>query len=135
VDALYSPRRTLLDKLLVDAAREAGAEVRERFAVDEILLAIITNSCRARLRRSAVELAAAEPGEPPAYAARLAANFEAGVTTRPIRVIVGGEVTVIDLWLDSPAEQPMHCPPALTQVNFHDGHAVRRIVGHYAQRP
>jgi flavin-dependent dehydrogenase len=37
VDALYSPRRTILDKLLVDAAREAGAEVRERFAVDEIL--------------------------------------------------------------------------------------------------
>src|SRR5512132_2585334 len=37
VDALYSPRRTLLDKLLVDAARDAGAEVRERFAVDEIV--------------------------------------------------------------------------------------------------
>jgi flavin-dependent dehydrogenase len=31
-DALYGPRRTLLDKLLLDAAREAGAEVRERFA-------------------------------------------------------------------------------------------------------
>ena len=38
VDALYSPRRTLLDRLLVDAARAAGAEVRERFAVDELLL-------------------------------------------------------------------------------------------------
>ena len=37
VDALYSPRRTLLDRLLVDAARAAGAEVRERFAVDELL--------------------------------------------------------------------------------------------------
>jgi flavin-dependent dehydrogenase len=37
VDALYSPRRAILDKLLVDAAREAGAEVRERFAVDELL--------------------------------------------------------------------------------------------------
>ena len=37
VDALYSPRRTLLDSLLVDAARAAGAEVRERFAVDELL--------------------------------------------------------------------------------------------------
>jgi 2-polyprenyl-6-methoxyphenol hydroxylase-like FAD-dependent oxidoreductase len=38
VDAVYSPRRTILDKLLVDAAREAGAEVRERFAVDEVLV-------------------------------------------------------------------------------------------------
>jgi 2-polyprenyl-6-methoxyphenol hydroxylase-like FAD-dependent oxidoreductase len=35
--AVYSPRRTILDKLLVDAARSAGAEVRERFAVDELV--------------------------------------------------------------------------------------------------
>ena len=33
----YCPRRTILDKLLVDAAAEAGAEVREGFVVDEIL--------------------------------------------------------------------------------------------------
>jgi 2-polyprenyl-6-methoxyphenol hydroxylase-like FAD-dependent oxidoreductase len=37
-DALYSPRRMLLDRLLVDAARVAGAEVREGFAVDELVL-------------------------------------------------------------------------------------------------
>ena len=36
-DALMSPRRTLLDTVLVDAAREAGAEVREGCAVDELL--------------------------------------------------------------------------------------------------
>ncbi|MEO8701438.1 MAG: NAD(P)/FAD-dependent oxidoreductase [Kofleriaceae bacterium] len=35
----YCPRRTVLDKLLVDAAVEAGAEVREGFIVDEILIA------------------------------------------------------------------------------------------------
>jgi 2-polyprenyl-6-methoxyphenol hydroxylase-like FAD-dependent oxidoreductase len=35
-DAVYGPRRTLLDTLLVEAAREAGAEVRERFVVDEL---------------------------------------------------------------------------------------------------
>lgn len=34
----YCPRRTVLDKLLVDAAAEAGAEVREGFAVEEILI-------------------------------------------------------------------------------------------------
>ena len=33
----YGPRRTILDKLLVDAAAEAGAEVREAFTVEEIL--------------------------------------------------------------------------------------------------
>jgi flavin-dependent dehydrogenase len=33
----YGPRRTVLDKLLVDAAAEAGAEIREGFTVDELL--------------------------------------------------------------------------------------------------
>jgi 2-polyprenyl-6-methoxyphenol hydroxylase-like FAD-dependent oxidoreductase len=36
VDALYSPRRTVLDAILVDAARSAGAEVRENFTVEAI---------------------------------------------------------------------------------------------------
>jgi 2-polyprenyl-6-methoxyphenol hydroxylase-like FAD-dependent oxidoreductase len=36
VAAVHSPRRTRLDALLVEAARAAGAEVRERFAVDEL---------------------------------------------------------------------------------------------------
>jgi 2-polyprenyl-6-methoxyphenol hydroxylase-like FAD-dependent oxidoreductase len=34
----YCPRRTVLDKLLVDAAAEAGAEIREGFTVEEILV-------------------------------------------------------------------------------------------------
>jgi 2-polyprenyl-6-methoxyphenol hydroxylase-like FAD-dependent oxidoreductase len=39
VDAVYSPRRTVLDAILVDAAREAGAEVREGCTVDELVVA------------------------------------------------------------------------------------------------
>jgi 2-polyprenyl-6-methoxyphenol hydroxylase-like FAD-dependent oxidoreductase len=35
--ASYGPRRTVLDKLLLDAAAEAGAEVREEFAVEELV--------------------------------------------------------------------------------------------------
>jgi 2-polyprenyl-6-methoxyphenol hydroxylase-like FAD-dependent oxidoreductase len=34
----YAPRRTVLDKVLVDAASEAGAEVREGFTVEEVIL-------------------------------------------------------------------------------------------------
>jgi flavin-dependent dehydrogenase len=34
----YCPRRTVLDKLLVDAAAEAGAEIREGFTVREIVM-------------------------------------------------------------------------------------------------
>ena len=33
----YAPRRTILDSLLVEAAAAAGAEVRERFTVDELV--------------------------------------------------------------------------------------------------
>jgi len=36
--AAYCPRRTVLDKLLIDAAAEAGAEVREGFTVGEVLM-------------------------------------------------------------------------------------------------
>ncbi len=36
--AIYAPKRTVLDKILVDAAATAGAEVRENFAVKEILV-------------------------------------------------------------------------------------------------
>lgn len=35
--ALYAPKRTILDKILVDAAVAAGAEVREGFSVREVL--------------------------------------------------------------------------------------------------
>ncbi|MBT2546482.1 NAD(P)/FAD-dependent oxidoreductase [Streptomyces sp. ISL-44] len=33
----YAPRRTVLDKILVDAASEAGVEVREAFSVEELV--------------------------------------------------------------------------------------------------
>ena len=34
----YAPRRTVLDKLLVDAAAESGSEIREGFTVDNVLV-------------------------------------------------------------------------------------------------
>jgi 2-polyprenyl-6-methoxyphenol hydroxylase-like FAD-dependent oxidoreductase len=34
----YCPRRTILDKLLVDAAAQSGAEIREGFVVEELLI-------------------------------------------------------------------------------------------------
>ncbi|HSL69792.1 MAG TPA: NAD(P)/FAD-dependent oxidoreductase [Longimicrobiales bacterium] len=34
----YAPRRTVLDKLLVDAAAEAGAEIREAFTVEDLVM-------------------------------------------------------------------------------------------------
>ena len=37
VHLAYAPRRTILDKLLVDAASRAGAEVRDAFSVEELV--------------------------------------------------------------------------------------------------
>jgi flavin-dependent dehydrogenase len=34
----YAPRRTVLDKILVDAAAKAGAEVREQFTVEDVVV-------------------------------------------------------------------------------------------------
>jgi flavin-dependent dehydrogenase len=34
----YAPRRTVLDKLLVDAAAEAGAEIREGFTIEDLVI-------------------------------------------------------------------------------------------------
>jgi len=53
VDAMFSPRRTLLDSILVEAAREAGAEVRENFRVTQLTasnnrITGITGSARGR---------------------------------------------------------------------------------------
>src|SRR5215471_20004241 len=39
VDCLFAPRRTVLDRLLVDTAREAGAEVRHGIALSELQFA------------------------------------------------------------------------------------------------
>jgi flavin-dependent dehydrogenase len=38
VSTAYAPRRTVLDSILLDAAREAGAEVREGVTIDEIVM-------------------------------------------------------------------------------------------------
>jgi RNA polymerase sigma-70 factor (ECF subfamily) len=65
----------------------------------------------------------------------LARDFADGVTARPQRVIPGERVCVVELMLDSPPEQPLHCPPAVTQLHFHDAGRTHRLVSHYAPRP
>ena len=69
------------------------------------------------------------------YAEALARDFEDGVRSRVAQVIPGSEVPIVEAWLDSPPDQPLHCPPALTQVHFHRDGPTSRIVSHYAPRP
>ena len=53
--------------------------------------------------------------------AGLAHDFEDGVTARPLRVIPCEHIAITELMLQSPPEQPLHCPPAVTQVHLHHG--------------
>jgi len=64
-----------------------------------------------------------------------ASDFEDGVTAGPLRVISGRRVAIVELVLHNPPEQPLHCPPAVTQVHFHDAGRTHRLVCHYAPRP
>ena len=53
------PRRTVLDKLLVDAAVEAGAELREGCTVEDLLIdSGVVHGIRARLKRDGATSAA-----------------------------------------------------------------------------
>ena len=38
ISTAFAPRRTVLDKILVDAAAKAGAEIRERFTVEDVVV-------------------------------------------------------------------------------------------------
>lgn len=67
-------------------------------------------------------------------AAGLAHDFEDGVTARPLRVIPGEHIAITELMLESPADQPLHCPPAVTQVHLHHAGRTHRLVSHYAPR-
>jgi flavin-dependent dehydrogenase len=61
VGLAYAPRRTVLDKLLVDAAREAGAEVREACNVDDVLVdngRVVGIRCRRREERARIVIGA-----------------------------------------------------------------------------
>lgn len=66
------------------------------------------------------------------FAAALASEFDDGIRAEPLGVTAGAGLTVVDLRLHNPSDQPLHCPPALTQLFLHDGRTVRRITSHYA---
>jgi flavin-dependent dehydrogenase len=62
VEALYAPRRHLLDRSLVDAARKSGAEIRFETAVVAVLRSDAGRVCGVSLRDAAGELATVRCG-------------------------------------------------------------------------
>jgi RNA polymerase sigma-70 factor, ECF subfamily len=69
------------------------------------------------------------------FAALLANDFDDGVTARPQRAIPGERVSILEIQLDNPADQRLHCPPAVTHVHFHQAGRTHRLVSYYAARP
>ena len=57
-----------------------------------------------------------------------------GIGTRLVDVVSSAAITVIESKFVNP--DPQHCPPAVTQVLFHDGtDQVRRALGYFQPRP
>jgi hypothetical protein len=51
-------------------------------------------------------------------------------------VVSSAAITVIESEFVNPPDDPQHCPPAVTQVLFHDGtDQVRRSLGYFQPHP
>ena len=63
-------------------------------------------------------------------------DLDDGIRARPVDVVSSAAITVIESAFVSPPDDPEHCPPAVTQVLFHDGtDQVRRSLGYFHPRP
>lgn len=107
VRTAYAPRRTVLDTILVDAARAAGAEVREGFSVHELLRddadrvtgvrggsgSAVTENARIVIGADGVHSLVARAVRPPAYDERPALSvtyyaYWSGVPTDGVEIYV-----------------------------------------------
>jgi hypothetical protein len=59
-------------------------------------------------------------------------DLDDGTGTRLVDVVSSAAITVIESKFVDPPDDPQHCPPAVTQVLFHDGtDQVRRALGYF----
>jgi RNA polymerase sigma-70 factor (ECF subfamily) len=63
-------------------------------------------------------------------------DLDEGVGARLTEVVSSAAIIVIEAEFVSPVDDPLHCPPAVTHVLFHDGtDQVRRSLGYFHPRP
>jgi RNA polymerase sigma-70 factor (ECF subfamily) len=141
---LNAARAQLVDELLATAAHAHSdhAALRERTLAIGASLAAFERSGKAAALQTAFTpdlsfrmFDRVERRGRGLFAMLLAGDFDDGVTARPRRAIPGEHVSIFELLLDNPADQPLHCPPAVTQVHYHDAGRTHRLVSYYALRP
>ncbi|MGB0097419.1 MAG: sigma factor-like helix-turn-helix DNA-binding protein, partial [Solirubrobacteraceae bacterium] len=66
------------------------------------------------------------------FARLLSRDFQDGVTATLQRIIPGWHVAILEVLLNSPSDQPWHCPPAVTQIHLHDHGRTHHLISHYA---
>jgi len=63
-------------------------------------------------------------------------DLDDGIGARLVDVVSSAAITVVESRFVSPPDDPLHCPPAVTQVLFHDGtDQVRCSLGYFHLRP
>lgn len=62
-------------------------------------------------------------------------DMEAGVKMHPTKVLASKGIAVCEYTWENPPEDPLHCPPAISQVAFLTGEQVHRMRVYHAPRP
>jgi RNA polymerase sigma factor (sigma-70 family) len=62
-------------------------------------------------------------------------DLEVGVKMHPREVISSKDVAVIECDLESPPEDPDHCPPTLSQIAVYREEEIQRLHWHFPPRP
>jgi RNA polymerase sigma factor (sigma-70 family) len=62
-------------------------------------------------------------------------DLEVGVKMRPTEIISSKDVAVIECDLESPPDNPHHCPPTFSQVAVYRDDKIHRLYWHFPPRP
>jgi RNA polymerase sigma factor (sigma-70 family) len=62
-------------------------------------------------------------------------DMEAGVKMHPTNVLASKGIAICEYIWENPSDDPLHCPPAMSQVAFLKGDQVHRMRVYHAPRP
>lgn len=62
-------------------------------------------------------------------------DLEAGIKLHPTNVLASKDITIFEANFENPRDDPLHCPPATTQVHFQRDGLTHRVHLHFAPWP